>query len=351
MKMKSLPLVMVCAVLGGVPVRADLLIHEPFDYLTGDLTGGDGGSGWSSAWADSGNPVVTAGSGLTYTDSIGNTLAESASSVNTSDGGGATTISSRETGARDGEAWISMLIQPQSTATNFVGVSFYNSDLTLANARFAIEHADGKNLRLTRRAGGQVNSPSFTTTVGTTVFAVIHLVPAGGDGESFPDRLDVYFNPELDFEPGVPHASINIDGLFYDRVRVAAANGRAARVDELRIGDTYADVAPYVPAVDPDHDGDGLTDSQEETLGLDPFFPDTGFIAALKANPGFVGLRSENEIVDVRVGAAKLVPFDENSFDYEFSIFTKDGEVIETNFIPVNKTADPRFLRLHLDTP
>ncbi|QJE94330.1 hypothetical protein [Luteolibacter luteus] len=334
--------------LGGSAAKGDLQIHDNFEYPDGDLAGG-AGSGWTTSWAGT-NPVVVTPGSLTFSDEIGNTLVTSGSALNTADGTAVTTISSRETGDRDGEAWISVLVQPQNAATDFVGVSFYDNGLTNAEARFAIEHANGKDLRLTRRGGGTINSPSFPTTLGKTVLAVIHLVPDGGGGDPAQDRIDVFFNPPLDAEPVAPHASLNIDGLQFDRVRIAGQNGRACLVDELRVGSSYADVMPYVPAANPDHDGDGLTDAQEEELGLDPYASDARFIAAVRANAALFGLRSPDEIYDVKL-RRPVVSVSGTSVEYSFDLIRPDGFVLESVQEPIATPPSSLFLRLHLDTP
>lgn len=334
--------------LGGSTAKGDLQIHDDFAYPDGDLAG-SGGQGWTAAWAGT-NPVVVTSPGLTFSDAIGNKLVTSGSALNTADGAAVTTISSRETGEHDGEAWISVLIQPQNSATDFVGVSFYDNGLATADARFAIEHAGGKDLRLTRRGGGMVNSASFVTTIGKPVLAVIHLVPEGGGGDPALDRIDVFFNPVLDVEPVVPHASLTIAGLQFDRVRIAAQNGRACLVDELRVGATYADVTPYVPAPAPDHDGDGLTDAQEAELGLDPFVSDAPFIAAVRANPGLFHLHSASEISDVKLRGPSI-SVSGNAVNYSLDLARPEGVLLESIEKPIPTPPSRLFLRLHLDTP
>lgn len=330
---------------------ADLLSYDSFTYPNGDLSGGNAGSGWSGAWTDSGNPVVVTTPGLSYSDAIGNALTTAGSALDTADGGAATTISAREVADRNAETWISVLIQPQGTFADFIGVSFYDGGLATANARFAIENAAGKDLRLARRAGGLVHSASFSTTLGSTVMAVIHLVPGGGSSEAVPDRLDVFFNPVLDTEPGFPNASIDIVNLQFDRIRVAAQNGRSALVDEIRIGETYADVTPFTPATDPDHDGDGLTDSQEATLGLDPFLPDTAFINAVKANPAFFGIHSTEQIHNVTLGSLAVQASSPSSIGYSLQTRKGNGTLIETIERPIASPPTRKFLRIHLATP
>lgn len=351
--MKHTILLSVMLLAGGV-ASAGLLVHEPFAYPAGDLTGNNGGSGWSGAWSDSGNPVVVTGTGLGYTDAFGNVLHVAGSALNTADGAAATTISAREVTDRNAETWISVLIQPQGTFSDFIGVSFYDQGLATANARFAIEHAGGKDLRLTRRAPGTPNPPvhgaSFATTIGTTVCAVIHLIPDGGAGGVL-DRIDVYFNPRLDETPASPHASLEIDGLQFDRVRIAAQNGRSTLVDELRLGESFADVTPHTAPVDSDTDGDGLLDSQELVLGLDPNVSDAAFIAALRANAGWVSLHSTDEITGVSLGRMTFTPDGPGNFGYSFEILDRRAMTLETITRQQPSSGNKRFFRLNLDTP
>lgn len=326
---------------------AGLLSYEAFDYPIGDLTGATGGSGWAAAW-EGANPVVVRTPGLAYTDIVGNTLTVAGSSISTVDGSNTTTISGREVTDRNAETWISVLIQPQTTSSVFVGVSFYQNDLTQANARFAIENAGGKDLRLTRRAGTVANSASFTTTIGNTVLAVLHLVPGGGAGAT-PDRIDAYFNPRMDTLPAAPTVSVQINGLQFDRTRIAGSNGASLVVDEMRIGESFADVVPFTPPADPDTDADGLTNAQEVTLGLDPAVADTAFIAAVKANPQLFGLHSTAQIVERKVRGPMLNFFGTEDIEYGFDITKGSGTVIESVTTPLPFSPGSKFLRLYLD--
>lgn len=351
MKRAFFPFVGLACLCAGT-ARGELLVSEDFAYEAGDLSGRGGGSGWTADWMDGGNPAVVAPAGLGFTDAIGNTLVVSGGAANTSDGGTDTTISGRETGPRDGELWISMLIQPLNGSADFAGVSFYRDDLTLPNARFAIEHAGNKNLRLTRRAGGTAtHTAPFTTTIGQTVLAVLRLVPGGGGSDDEPDLIEVFFNPRLDEEPFVPHAYIGINGLGFDRIRVAGANARAMLVDEIRIGGTYADVVPFVAAEDPDSDGDGLTDSQEAVLGTDPGFPDGALIAAIRANPAWFGLHSEDEIETWSIGRIDLEKINATNINAHLRVMRSDGTLVETITRPVAIDAPSSFLRVRLPSP
>lgn len=338
--------------LGSVPLRSEVLVAEDFAYEAGDLSGRSGGTGWTGEWMDGGNSIAVVSEGLGFVDRIGNTLLVSGGAVNTSDGETSTTISGRETGLRGGELWISMLIQPVNASSDFAGVSFYRDDLTLPNARFAIEHSGNKNLRLTRRTGGgPTHTESFGTTVGETVLAVLRLIPGAGGSDEEPDLIEVYFNPRLDEEPFIPHAYIGIDGLEFDRIRIAGANARAMLVDEIRIGESYADVVPHVPAENPDSDGDGLTDAQEAILGTDPEFPDTALVVAIRANPSWFGLHSTAEIETWSVGRIDLEPISPTSINAHVRVKRPDGTLIETITRPIPVDAPRGFLRVRLPSP
>src|SRR5688572_15821872 len=76
-------------VLGGTLAKGDLLIHDNFAYPDGDLAG-NGGGGWTGAWAGT-NPVVVTSPGLSFSDAIGNALVTTGSALNTADGAAVTT--------------------------------------------------------------------------------------------------------------------------------------------------------------------------------------------------------------------------------------------------------------------
>ena len=117
-----------------------LTAYDGFDYAAGDLTGKNGGSGWSGAFTDSGNSTIYTTPGLTYAG-----LPTTGGASKTGDGGTATTINFRGLGVVYGddevETWISFLAQRNgaaSTAT-FAGISFYNTGgIAAANSEVSI---------------------------------------------------------------------------------------------------------------------------------------------------------------------------------------------------------------------
>lgn len=333
---------------------AELLVHDSFDYPPGSLTGNSGGIGWAGPWEDSGNPVAVIATTGSYTDLIGNELHTSGNAINTT--GTGTTISSRLTGQFDRECWISMVVVPQTNAGDFVGVSFYQDGLSLGNARFAIEHSENKNLRFTRRTGGApTHSTSYSTTLGEPVLVVLHLLPGGGSEGGFADRIDVYFEPELSSMPFFPNLSMEIDGVNFDRIRIAGQNGRAAIVDEIRIGETYADVVPHLPADDPDSDGDGLTDSQEAILGTDPYLSDADLFAAILANRSWFGIHGTDEITKVHVNGPKIIDIESGQINYavDLDVWSSSSSWFTLDRIlrKLQIGSDPEFIRVALPRP
>lgn len=338
--------------LGSGLALAELKQGDSFDYVVGDLTPQEGGSGWIGGWADSGNPVVVREEGLSYVDAAGNQLEVSGGCLDTQDGGTATTISYRLLSAESGERWISMLVQPVGNFSDFIGVSFYSGGLATGNARFAIE-TSGKDLRLTRRAGtpSPLHTTSYSTTIGEPVLVVLHLIPGAGESTSLPDRINVYFQPRLDVVPTVAHASVSLQGLSFDRVRIAGQSGKSILVDELRIGTTYGSVTPYIPAPDPDVDGDGLTLSQELLLGTDPEVSDLRLIEALRANAGWLQLHHPSQIMDLRIRGGAIGPPVNQQAVYRFSWLNLQGHVVGEEEETVDFEGGSKFLRLKAGHP
>ena len=104
-------------------------------------------------------------------------------------------------------------------------------------------------------AGGDVNQPTF-------IVAKLTLGPAGND-----DTVEIFINPDpgtvAPTNPDLAYA-FNEDpnnNRAMDEVRIGGMNGAFA-VDEIRIGATYADVAPGTPIDDcvADLTGDGILD-------------------------------------------------------------------------------------------
>lgn len=250
--------------------HAALTAYDGFDYAAGDLTGRNGGSGWGGAYTDIGNSTVVETAGLQYGG-----LPVSGGSVRTSDGGTATTVSFRNLdriyGDNETETWFSFLGRRNGvTATNlFSGVSFYNTNgNAAADAEFGIATTQDAAATLDWRIADLGASQSTLANVGIAPDAVYFLVGrivwnvpdpnVPGTGTS---AVYLYVNQTAGQEPPTPanaNAGRNISIANFDKIRIAGQNAIDYSFDELRIGDAFADVAPFLPP-NADFDGSGST--------------------------------------------------------------------------------------------
>jgi lysophospholipase L1-like esterase len=235
---------------------AGLTAYDGFDYgaTTGDLTGKNGGSGWSGAYSDTGNSAIYTTPGLTYTG-----LPTTGGASKTADGGGATTINFRnfENAYGDGETetWISFLAQRNgaaSTAT-FAGLSFYNSN-GIASADAEVTFANGGTggaWRILDNGPPLVNGSTAVVPASNTTYLLVARI-LWGAGASGKDAVSLFVNPTLGSLPDVADASLDVAITNFDKVRIAGANAINYTFDEIRIGDSYADVTvPLVPVYFP----------------------------------------------------------------------------------------------------
>ena len=235
---------------------AGLTAYDGFDYgaTSGDLTGKNGGSGWSGAYSDSGNSTIYTTPGLTYTG-----LPTTGGASKTADGGGTTTINFRSfnTTYGDGETetWISFLAQRNgaaSTAT-FAGLSFYNSN-GIASTDSEVTFANGGTggaWRIIDNGPPLLNGSTAVTPASNITYLLVARI-LWGAGAGGKDAVTLFVNPTLGTIPSVADATLDVAITNFDKVRIAAANAINYTFDEIRIGDSYADVTvPLVPVYFP----------------------------------------------------------------------------------------------------
>ena len=114
--------VSVAGIAQASPIASDL-----FSYSSGPLAGNNGGTGWTGAWTTAGSfgsATVIAGTGLTYTDNLGNTLVVAPNEVDTN----ANTQRNLAAAITNSTVWASILVDP-TAITNFSswGLLFNNS--------------------------------------------------------------------------------------------------------------------------------------------------------------------------------------------------------------------------------
>ncbi|MFM2293638.1 MAG: hypothetical protein RLZZ350_51 [Verrucomicrobiota bacterium] len=280
MKMKNLFLTCVLA-LTAARSHAALLAYEPFTNAPGTaIIGSSDGAGFANTWQAnaSGGVATNTSFSLLYTDTNGNTLV--------TDGGGSVhgagffqgltnantsmqtfrqfTFSRGTNGADGTTTWISFLAVRQGPASNTANpyprganlthdFSAGDSTTTTFSQKLAVGNGSAAvtNCVALIPQGGGANIRQSTTPFSQTNFIVVridHLVGAL-------DNAFLFVNPPLNAEPATNSAllatnSINSYDYSFDRIRVFAGGASAQNyaewiVDEYRLGQTYADVAPY----------------------------------------------------------------------------------------------------------
>ena len=333
-----------------LPCQAAPLAQEPFDYpASSSLTARGGGSGWAAAWFQDGEPVITGAAGLGFTDAQGNVLNASGGSADTS--GGATTRSLRIfSGGLLNDVWISFLYQLPASNSKFEGVSFYRGTQQV----FSISNPSTTKTAAIHLANNLISSTGTSTghgVFGRTHFVVLKLTKGGGTGGT--DRVEAFIDPVLTGDPLSPAGTINGTNFDIDRVRIAGEDGATLLVDELRVGNTFADVTPYVSPAGGDSDGDGLSDAQEAVLGLDPNVNDSALIAAIQAHPAWFNLYSKADILALGNGGVVLAKTGADpvgfTFEVQHSEDVSSWPVLDIFSRQVVLPAGKNFLRVTLE--
>jgi hypothetical protein len=275
------------------PSRAALLSYEGFNYLTGiSVVSQNGGFGFgANAWAanGSGASISTnlAGS-LSYTDASGNKLLNSGGSLflqglttaNTASQPNRLLDYSRGTnsGGADGvSTWISFLIVRRGPTTNSTivpnnpyprsaNLSLYNSVPSNAE-KLAMGNTSNtpSNTVALLPVGNIANIQTTSVSYSQTNFLVVRIDHKIGAN----DDAYLFINPPLSGEPAIGAANASSIGTFdftFNRIRPFAGGNQAANqqpeaeliLDEIRVGETYADVAPFLPKLSITHNGSSV---------------------------------------------------------------------------------------------
>lgn len=336
----------------ALSVRAAQLVYEPFDYTAGsNLTSQTGGSGWSAGWTQDGQPCVTGASGLSYVDGSGKILNVSGKRADTT--GSATTRNFRTVAAGPFTGvWISFLYQLPASNAKFEGVSFYRGNVSTPVFSVNNPGADATaRITLTSNlaGGGSVNTQKGA--FGTTHFIALHLTEAGGAGGT--DRVEAFVDPQLATVPATADGTIDGTNFDFDIIRIAGQDGATLLIDELRIGNSYADVAPHTVADDPD--GDGLTNTQEAVLGLNPAVSDAALISAIKSHPDYFGLHDAPGMLTLGGGGVVLPQTANDPVNLTLEVQQsadlttwRGMQTFNRNIVPA---AGKNFVRVKVETP
>ena len=349
---KRMPRLMAaCLLAAPLSGTAQSITYESFDYPAASLlTTQPGGSGWSGAWTQDGASAQTGSAGLGYTDALGNSLHAAGLCADTS--GSTTTRSLRiASPANLNNVWISFLYHLPASNNKFEGVSLYRGNqqvLTVSNPSTTSTAA----IFLSNNLSGGISVNTGRGVFGQTHLVVLKLTKDGGANGN--DRAEVFIDPILTAHPSSPSA---VDGanFDFDRIRIAGQDGSTLLVDEIRIGASFAEVTPHSQAAELDSDGDGLTDAQEAILGLDPQVSDAPLIAAIRANPEWFGLLSEDGMLHLAGDSRMLRRGDQAAvelvFELQQSVQLTHWETRESFLRFVEMPEGKHFLRIRCQAP
>ncbi len=235
------------AVNAGTQLAYDglLALHAEDGFVvTGNLDGAGSGAGWGGAWSVAVTSMLA--TGLDLSDP-GDLLATSGSSAIGNLTVPSTSVTAiRNLGAAIGAdgttTWIGFLVQPDSTGAGAtMGLEFGNAAGDVAFAGY-----DGTSFVLQKADGtGRVTVGGISASAGQGAFVVVRIDSAAGN-----DTISMYVNPT----PGrtSPDATFtavksDLDLGTFTRIGIANARGAAANsamLDEIRVGTSFADVAP-----------------------------------------------------------------------------------------------------------
>ena len=209
--------------------------YEGFAYTAGvgALAGKTGGSNWSGSWDTGANDINAAG--LTYTS--GGTLTT---------GGGKSVVKNSVASFRtiantaygNGTYWVSFLAKSSLPGSNWAGLSFFNGG---AETVFLGQRLGQSNWGIERSGSG--TGVNTTTNTGVVTFLVAKIVLQAGN-----DAVYLWTNPSLSGTPSDASATLfsNVTDFTFDRIRLmqGLGAGQTFEVDEIRLAQSYAEVAP-----------------------------------------------------------------------------------------------------------
>lgn len=271
---------LICCVALAMPNvgQAALLAYEPFTNASGTaVIGAASGVGFNGSWQSNGSSGTATNTsyGLGYSDAASNTLAtvggagffQGLTTANSSMQPIRLFNFSRGTNGADGTStWISFLIARQGPTGTLAGNLYGRGanvphDLnTGALQKLAIGNGSGaasNTVALIPQGSGASIKGATNQFGGVTNFVVVRIDHLA-DGN---DNAYLFVNPPLTGEPAIASAGAASLGQFdysFDRLRVFAGGQSSAAqpyaelvLDEYRIGESFADVAPIVSNAPP----------------------------------------------------------------------------------------------------
>ena len=300
--------------------HAAVISHEAFSYAADTpLNGKNGGTGWQSAWSGAGTVfaagrafpgLVTSGNALR---AVGNNLASVRSFTPT---GFAELRTNGRFGLDGTELWLSFLARRDTdfTIADFAGLTLADggSQELFVGCVAGASRWSMQLLDLGGAPGNTTPAANAPLVTGETALLVLRL-RFGVSGTQ--DRVELFVNPPPGVTPTTPDAARTGADIRFNQVRLQSGSSRTAAMsfDELRLGESFADVVPTTagPALAWLRDGpQRVTAGAELTLPLHHNWP-AGDAAtlALAVTAAARALLPPDRIVLTGTGANRRVTF------------------------------------------
>jgi hypothetical protein len=232
------------AALVSSPALAVSIAGDGFDYTAGTIVGQQGGTGnWRDEWQGDTDIFVFPG-GYAYVDGSGNVLLVEANHVEVQVDLGSTQKVDRPLDIRLGQVdetvWISAIVDGSST--NAI------NNVSLGDGLFLGQ--GGENMGSTTWQLGDRDGLVSDTGVSSDgqQFIVARIDFTAGDEQ---EQAWMWLSPDLSATPDVSTADASglIKSFEADFLQIQLESAGSAGVDEIRAGDTFADVAPYAAPI------------------------------------------------------------------------------------------------------
>jgi hypothetical protein len=233
----------------AVSANAALIAYEGFDYAAdpNGLNSANGGVGWNTDW-NLGNSAIILG-GFNYTDSFGNQLVTIGNRAAT-DENNAGNFRSFPILRSTGTVYFSFLLRNINAASpsNYAGFSLFSGP----SERIFFGETNFYNGPLGHEQIGTTVTQFPGTNAGLLNLVVVKLEFNAGT-ISGNEKATIFINPALANEPtSTPYVLNNLTNFAFDTIRIQSGRTGGSspleicEIDEIRFGDTYADVTPHV---------------------------------------------------------------------------------------------------------
>ena len=239
----------------ATPLQAALISYEGFEYTANaSLNGRTGGTGWQSGWSGANNVMITTPGGtFPGLAATGNSVLALGNLplIRPFTTTGFTTLRTAGRFGLDGtELWLSFLARRETnfTSADYGGVSLLDGGAqelfigcTSGGSHWSLQLFD-----LGAAPGNITAATNAPIATGETTLLVLRF-RFGVNGTQ--DHVELFVNPTPGLTPTTPDAARTGADIRFDRLRVqSGVNATSAmRFDEIRFGESFADVVPSTP--------------------------------------------------------------------------------------------------------